>query len=262
MKEFQQQQRYISQHQQQQRGSNNVNNKMLDVPSGYHLGGTQSSQSHHVGIRTMLGRFSNSSRDTTPTTAITNNNSNYSNNNNNGLLGSSYQEKRESLQHLPVPTANKSSSAYGASSRYPLQALNESQQQQNQQQQHNVPVGDHSRSTYGGGIPRKSSNSKINLNAGGLGGGVGGYLNDHHDRNNMVNTSNSNSSNTHQYPTGRRRSGSVVVGGIDESALRPSSAVASAVASMASSVAAASALKRGKVIRRSIGATLEKDGWD
>ncbi|KAG0070155.1 hypothetical protein BGZ89_001273 [Linnemannia elongata] len=265
LKEFQQQQRHSSQHQQQQRVSNNVNSKMLDVPSGYHLGGTQSSQSHHVGIRTMLGRFSNSSRDTTPTTTITNNNSNHNNNSNNGLLGSSYQEKRESLQHLPVPIANKSSSAYGASSRYPLQALNESQQQQNQQnqqQQHQVPVGDHFRSTYGGGIPRKPSNSKMNLTGGGFGGGAGGYLNDHHDRNNMVNTSNSNSSNTHQYPAGRGRSGSVVVGGKDESSLRPLSPAASAVASMASSAAAASALKRGeKVIRRSIGATLEKDGW-
>lgn len=266
LKEFQQQQRHSSQHQQQQRVSNNVNSKMLDVSSGYHLGGTQSSQSHHVGIRTMLGRFSNSSRDTTSTTTITNNNSNHNNNNNSGLLGSSYQEKRESLQHLPVPIANKSSSAYGASSRYPLQALNESQQQQNQQnqqQQHQVPVGDHFRSTYGGGIPRKPSNSKMNLTGGGFGGGAGGYLNDHHDRNNMVNTSNSNSSNTHQYPAGRGRSGSVAVGGKDESSLRPMSPAASAVASMASSAAAASALKRGeKVIRRSIGATLEKDGWD
>ncbi|KAF9551809.1 hypothetical protein EC957_004132 [Mortierella hygrophila] len=256
LKEFQQQQRHSSQHQQQQRGNSKVNTKMLDVPSGYHLGGTQSSQSHHVGIRTMLGRFSNPSRDTTPTTANKNNNISQNNNSNNGLLESSYQEKRESLHHLPIPTGNKSSSAYGASSRYPLQALNESQQQQNQQQQHHVPVGDHFRSTYGGGIPRKPSNSKMNLSPSGLGGGVGGYLNDHHDRNNMVNTSNSNSSNTHQYPTGRRRSGSVVVGGMDESSLRSSSAAASAAA-------AASALERGgKVIRRSIGATLEKDGWD
>ncbi|KAF8936163.1 hypothetical protein BGZ47_009629 [Haplosporangium gracile] len=263
LKEFQQQQqqRYYgsgsSQHQQQQRNSNNNNSKVPDVPSGYLLGSTQSSQSHHVGIRTMLGRFSNSSRDATPNTTITHSSGGHNNNNSNGLLGSSYQEKRESLQHLPVPTATKSSPAYGASSRYPLQALNEIQQQQNQQQQYHVPVGDHFRSTYGGGIPKKSSNSKISSTANGL--GVGGYLNDHHDQNNMVNTSNSNSSNTHHYPTGRRRSGSVVVGGMDES-LRPSSA---AGASMASSAAAASALKRGgKVIRRSAGATLEKGGWN
>lgn len=256
LKEFQYSQRNYNnsngQHQQQQRSGNNHNNKMLDVPSGYHLGGTQSSQSHHVGIRTMLGRFSNSSLDTTTNSTVTSNN-NYNNNNSNGLLGSSYQEKRESLQHLPIPTASKSPSAYAASSRYPIHALNESQQQQNQQPQHHAAFGE-LRSTYGGGIPRKSSDSKMSSTAGGLSGGAGGYLNDHHDRNNMVNTSNSNSSNTHQYPIGRRRSGSVVVGGVDES-LRSSAAAAAA--------AAASALKHGgKVTRRSMGANFEKDRWD
>ncbi|KAK3839909.1 MAG: hypothetical protein J3R72DRAFT_172880 [Linnemannia gamsii] len=281
LKEFQQQQRHYgsgSSSLQQRNGANNYitnnnnSNKMLDVPSGYQLGGTQSSQSHHVGIRTMLSRFSNTSRDTT----ITNNNNN---NNNNGisLLGSSLsQEKRESQQHLPVPTANKSSSAYATSSRYPIQALSESQQKQNQQppppQTHyHVPIGNHYQSSYGGGIPRKSSDSMMKSSIAATSAIGSGGLNDF-DRNNMVNTSNSNSSNTHQYPTGRRRSGSVAVGGSDYQPLRPSSASASAsaaaaagaaAASIASSAAAASALRRGgKVTRRSVGATVETDCWD
>ncbi|KAF9135653.1 hypothetical protein BGW39_001533 [Mortierella sp. 14UC] len=276
LKEFQQQQRHYgsgsSSSQQQRNGTNNINNtKMLDVPSGYQVGGTQSSQSHHVGIRTMLSRFSNSSRDTT----INNNNNNNNNSNNsNSLLGLSLsQEKRESEHRLSVPiTTNKSSNAsYTASSRSPIQLLSESQQKQNQQpppppsstSHHYVPVGNHYQSSYGGGIPRKSSDSMIKSSA--AASANGGGLNDY-DRNNMVNTSNSNSSNIHQYPAGRRRSGSVAVGSLDAS-LRPmsasSSSAAAAAASVASSTAAASAFKRGgKVVRRSAGATLENDRWD
>ncbi|KAG0277018.1 hypothetical protein BGZ95_006663 [Linnemannia exigua] len=255
LKEFQQHQRHYgsgSSIQQQRNGTNNNNsNKMLDVPSGYQLGGTQSSQSHHVGIRTMLNRFSNPSRDTAITNNTNNNNNNNGNGNNISLLGSSLsQEKRESQQHLPVPTANKSSSAYATSSRYPIQALSESQQKQNEQPppppsaqtHHHVPIGNHYQSSYGGGIPRKSSDSMMKSAVATVSAIGSGSLNDL-DRNIMVNTSNSNnnSSNTHQYPTGRRRSGSVAVGGSDYQSLRPSSASASASASAAAAAAAVGA---------------------
>ncbi|KAF9104006.1 hypothetical protein BGX29_002582 [Mortierella sp. GBA35] len=255
LKEFQQQQRHYgsANSQQQQRNSNNVNNgKMLDVPSSHHLGGTQSSQSPHVGIRTMLSRFSNPGQDIT--TTINNNGSS------NGFSGASSQEKKEfqnQYQHLPVPSANKSSNAFVAASRYPLHAHSENQQQQQQQQQH-VSIGSHYQSSYGGGIPRKTSRDL-------LGSSAGGYLNDQ-DRNNMVNTSNSNSSNTHQYqyPSGRRRSGSVGVTSMMEGSTTPTGVSGTGTTGpLASSEVAASALKRGgKAIRRSIGATLEKDRWD
>ncbi|KAF9924187.1 hypothetical protein FBU30_005805 [Linnemannia zychae] len=235
----------------------NLNKKIQDIPSGYQLGSTHSSQHQHVGIRTVLDRFSNNGRDS------------YTNNSNsNNLSGFTAQEKSQLVsQNHPGLTTNKLSAAYNASSQYPIQSVSEIQQKENRQQQYpqkQVPIGAAHQSSYGGGIRRKTSDSMM--------GPIfsSEYLNDS-DKNGMSNTSNSNSSNTHQYPiSGRRRSGSIVGNGVDRSS-KPISILASNAANLAaatatpiaSTAAAGSALKRGeKVIRRSMGTTLEKDRWD
>ncbi|KAF9900375.1 hypothetical protein BX616_002608 [Lobosporangium transversale] len=250
MKEIQQQQ-YHS-------GGARSKNAMLNVPTGFHLA-TQPREAHHVGIRTMLNRFSASNKD-----------------HNNGYdrpLSVHDKEKEKETQLLqqhrdisnksPLNAYNNINSMSTGAIKHQIQAPTQYQQLHGQalagvrsihplQQQHQTRLPE----------ARMSNSTEFDNIVGQRTKFAQGYELSHHQLEAANGTLLQNATNAWRASS---------PGGIHYSAdstssstiLPPSSSSHANGLVGGGAEAALSALKRGrKVIRRSMGATLEKEHWD
>ncbi|KAF9106104.1 hypothetical protein BGX27_009320 [Mortierella sp. AM989] len=229
-------------------GSGNANSKngMLGVPTAFQLA-NQTPQSHHVGIRTMLSRFSASSKD--QNSSNINSTHDGTNVNQNGSICMQEKETRQSTKASAANTATRhqiqaptqyqhqhSQSLAGVRSIHPLE---QQPPQQPQRQQYQSNSGDkfvfsqgyepHSHvQSYGSGSGY--SNGSTNVNAAWRASSPGNI----------------------NYPS--------------MSTTAPQSSSLSGLinnTNNSNASAASAALKRGgKVIRRSMGVALEKERWD
>ncbi|KAF9941035.1 hypothetical protein BGZ67_006091 [Mortierella alpina] len=249
---------------------------MLGVPSAFQQLGTQPPQAHHVGIKTMLSRFSASSKDT-------NNHVSDSNNNNITIGG------RLTVQDKDKQKTNKSAVAYAAAARHQIQAPGHYTQPHSQ-----PPSGMGVRAVHP--IPYQSNGEGAASKTNGAEFSQGYEAHEYHSsyrtgyKNGLSDQGARSSASSgwrppssqdfqgarqlqqlHQQPQQQQYDavGDVLEGSRKKAVTLPIALPGSTAVSSSQSVpisaaaAAASALRRGgKVIRRSMGATVEKDRWD
>ncbi|KAG0213419.1 hypothetical protein BGX28_004475 [Mortierella sp. GBA30] len=255
----------------------------VPIPSGYLHQGTQPPQAHHVGIKTMLSRFSSSSnKDITKDIANTFNN--------NGVDGQSTLEEKgkehlQQQQQQQQQQRSKSTAAYAAASRYQIQA---------------PPPVHHSHSA-----PQQQESNKSTSKVAKFAQGYEHHNRHHHQHryeysprrgittayvdglpSNPVSSGSGsswrpptssppkalNGSQQHQLDDNdvvfeekcmtATKITNPLSSASSSSASTPGPAMASSIPVSAASAAASAIRRGGKVIRRSMGATMERDRWD
>ncbi|CAO3566234.1 unnamed protein product [Mortierella alpina] len=254
---------------------------MLGVPSAFQQQGTQPPQAHHVGIKTMLSRFSASSKDSTHHGSDSPNHNNSSSNNHHTDGRLIVQDKDQQK--------TKSAVAYAAAARHQIQAPGHYQQPHSQPPSglgvravHPIPFqsnGESATSKSGGEfsqghhdndeVHEYRASTRTGYKNGALDQGArptaSGWRplssQDFHDARPLQHSS--------QQQQPYAAAGDGLEGSRKKAVTLPMSLPGSTMSSSAQSVpvsaaaAAASALRRGgKVIRRSMAATVEKDRWD
>ncbi|KAI1319133.1 hypothetical protein EDD11_004776 [Mortierella claussenii] len=205
-----------------------LKNGISGAPSVFQLA-TQPREAHHVGIKTMLNRFSASSRD--QSTAA------------DRPLSALEKETRQSTSNASNHLKS-SSSAYTSASRHHIQSPSNYQQQHSQLPLSNV------RSVH----PLQGGSGSSGAGAG-AGAGQKTEFAQGYDRSQQIQYTDGNSR------TGWRMSSPAGIQYSDQHSAVP--IPSSSLGAGLGSNTAASALKRGgKVIRRSMGVTLEKERWD
>ncbi|KAF9284779.1 hypothetical protein BGZ68_004428 [Mortierella alpina] len=251
---------------------------MLGVPSALQPMGTQPPQAHHVGIKTMLSRFSASSKDTNNHGGDSNNNNNNNSSNHNNNIGGRLTVQDKDQQKT------KSAAAYAAAARHQIQAPAHYQLPHSQ-----PPTGMGVRAVHP--IPYQSNGESAASKTGdefsqgreGLeyhGGSRTGYRNglsvQQGTRASASGWRPSSSQEFHGAPLQHRSQQEQqpydahdgLEGTKKKAVTLPISLPGSTMSSpqpvpVSAAAAAASALRRGgKVIRRSMGAAVEKDRWD
>ncbi|KAF9570955.1 hypothetical protein EC968_001145 [Mortierella alpina] len=241
---------------------------MLGVPSAFQQLGTQPPQAHHVGIKTMLSRFSASSKDTT---------NNNGNDNHQNHIGGRLNVQDKDQQKT------KSALAYAAAARHQIQAPGHYQQAHSQ-----PPSGMGVRAVHP--IPFQSNGESGTSKTGGEfaqgheaheyhGSYKTGYKNGLSDQGARTPASGWRPSSSQEFHDAHQQqqqqqqqrqhdAGDGLEGSRKKAVTLPISLPGSTMPSsqsvpVSAAAAAASALRRGgKVIRRSMGATVEKDRWD
>ncbi|KAF9947129.1 hypothetical protein BGZ70_002861, partial [Mortierella alpina] len=257
---------------------------MLGVPSAFQPLGTQPPQAHHVGIKTMLSRFSASSKDSNHHGSDSTN-SNNNNNNNHNHTGGRLNVLQEKDQQK-----TKSAVAYAAAARHQIQAPSQYQQPHSQPPSgmgvravHPTPFqsnGESAPSKTGGEFSQGPHDDEVHEYRNSHRTGYKNGAADQGARPSASGWRPSSSQDFHgarplQHPPQQQQQQYAAAGNVLEEGSRrkavtlPISLPVSTLSSSAQSVpvsaaaAAASALRRGgKVIRRSMGATVEKDRWD